>query len=75
MKAKILWFDKFPNGDDKDCIAITDTWEDIILDPFVWCTWEYDKREHLLNEWVEFDWYKHPDWVWISDRNFKIIHS
>lgn len=53
MKAKIIGFTKFLDGQDNDCIAITDKGVEIIVDPFVGCSWEYDKREYLLNQWFE----------------------
>lgn len=74
MIAKIIGFTKFEDGQDKDCIAITDKGEKIIIDPFVGCSWKYEDRQHLLNEWVQDDnaWL-HGD-VWLTDEHsFKIL--
>lgn len=76
MKAKIIGFTKYPDGEDKDCEAITDTGEKIVIDPFVGCSWKYEDRKYLLNEWVEDEkaWL-HESGVWLTDEHtFKIIH-
>lgn len=53
MKYKIIDFTKFPNGDDKDCIAIDEKGNKIIVDPFVGCAFNYENRKALLNTWFE----------------------
>lgn len=73
MRAKIIGFKKFPDGADSDCIAITDIGEEIVVDPFVGCSWEYEKRQYLLNEWFEDSraW-KHESGVWLTSDDFKL---
>jgi len=78
MRAKIIGFTHFPDGQDADCIAITDTGEKIIVDPFVGCSWEYEDREHLLNQWFEDEKAsKHPTInVWLTgEHSFKLLPS
>lgn len=76
MKCKIIGFTKFPDGQDHDCIAITDTGQEILVDPFVGCSWKYDQREHLLNQWVEDpNAWQHKDGTWLTNEHtFRIIH-
>lgn len=75
MKAKIIGFTKYPDGEDKDCIAITDDGKEVVVDPFVGCSWEYKNRKYLLNEWFEDpNAWQHKDGVWLTDEHtFKII--
>ena len=77
LKAKIIGFTKFEDGQDRDCIAITDKGEKIIVDPFVGCSWSYKDREHLLNMWFEDEKaFQHKSGVWLtSEHLFKIIHN
>ena len=53
LKFKITGFTKFPDGEDGDCVAVTEDGKDLIVDPFVGCAWEYKNREHLLDTWFE----------------------
>lgn len=53
MKYKIIDFTKFPNGDDKDCIAIDEKGNRIIIDPFVTCAFNYENRKLLIDNWFE----------------------
>ena len=76
MKCKIIGFTKYPDGEDKDCIAITDDGKEIVIDPFVGCSWDYEKRQHLLDEWVEDQkaWLDESG-IWLTnEHSFKIIH-
>lgn len=80
MKAKIISFNKYPDGADKDCICITDDGKEVIVDPFVGCSWEYEKRKYLLGEWFEDPdaWeHEHPKGVktgiWLTGDNFRLI--
>jgi hypothetical protein len=78
LKAKIIRFTKFPDGQDKDCVAITDDGKEVIVDPFVGCSWDYDKREHLLNEWFEdpgaWQHENNGDVVWLTgEHSFKLL--
>ena len=67
LKAKIIGFTKFPDGEDKDCIAITDKGKEIVIDPFVGCSWKYENRLQLLNEWVEDpNAWQYSDGTWLS---------
>ena len=50
MRAKIIGFTQ-KDGHDWDCKAITDKGEQILVDPFAGCAWDYKQREHLLNQW------------------------
>lgn len=70
MKAKIIGF--LPNG---DCEAITDKGEKISVDPFVGCSWKWEDREHLLNEWFEDEnAHKYKDGTWLtSEHSFRIL--
>lgn len=78
MRAKIVGFTKFEDGQDKDCIAITEKGEEIIVDPFVGCSWEYDKRQYLLNEWFEDEnaFFHEGTKCWLtSEHSFHLIPS
>lgn len=77
MKAKIIGFTKHQDGSDADCIAITDKGEQIVIDPFVGCSWKYENRERLLNQWFEDKkaW-KHESRVWLTDEHsFRLLPS
>lgn len=79
LRAKIIAFTKYPDGQDKDCIAITDDGREIMVDPFVGCSWEYEKRQHLLNEWFddpeawEHEYKGEKSGVWLTSAEFKLI--
>ena len=53
MIFKIIRFTKFDDGEDNDCVAITDHGKEITVDPFVGCAFEYEGRTALLNSWFE----------------------
>jgi len=74
MKAKIIGFTQ-RDGQDWDCKAITDKGEEILVDPFVSCSWKYENREHLLNQWFEDDnAFQHESGVWLTDeQSFKLM--
>lgn len=75
MKAKIIEFTKFEDGQDKDCVAITDRGEKILVDPFVGCSWEYENRHLLINEWFEDnDAFQSDDGAWLtSEEGFRLL--
>lgn len=75
LKAKIIGFTTFQDGQDKECIAITDDGKEVTVDPFVGCSWDYDKREHLLNQWFEDTgaWQHEKDGVWLTGDNFRLL--
>lgn len=54
LKFKITGFTKFKDGiDDNECIAILENGEQILVDPFVGCAYNYENREHLIGNWYE----------------------
>jgi len=70
MKAKKIGFTKFEDGQDKNCIAITDKGEELTVDPFVGCSWKYEERQHLLGEWFEDEnAFLHESGVWLTDEH------
>jgi len=79
MKYKIIDFTKFPDGEDNDCIAITETGKKILVDPFVGCAFEYENRKALLNTWFEtkeLQWFSTDEKVLLpAEKDFNIIKS
>lgn len=74
--AKITGFTKFEDGSDRDCEAVTDKGERIIVDPFVGCSWEYDNRASLVGEWFcDNEAFIHNDTgVWLTGENsFRLL--
>lgn len=58
---KIVGFSYFPNSEDvTSCIAVDDSGNEILIDPFVGCAWKYDNKEALLGTWFKADghWHK-----------------
>lgn len=78
MKYKIVGFTKFPDNQDYDCIAITEKGEEILVDPFVSCAFDYEKREHLLGVWFEtkdLHWHKNTNVLMPAENDFHIIQK
>lgn len=75
MKAKITGFTQ-RDGQDWDCEAITEKGEKIIVDPYVGCSWKYEDRKHLLNEWFEDEnaFLSNDGKTWLTDEHsFRLL--
>lgn len=79
LRFKIIGFNFFENSENvNDCIAISESGEKFNVDPFVGGAFDYELKEHLLNEWWEGEghWHENLDYncpmaFLIKDGKFK----
>ena len=69
IRFKITGFTKFPDGQDKDCIAIIENGREILVDPFVGCAFKYENRKELLGVWWEASGNWWEDKVFLPSEN------
>lgn len=74
VRFKVIGFSKFEGtNDDNDCICITESGEEIMVDPFVGCAWEYENREHLINTWFEAEGFWYDSNVFLPRENKMMV--
>lgn len=66
FKCKFVGFVKFPTNEDiNHCIAIKEDGEEIHIDPFVGCAFNYENKQHLIGCWYDVEGH------WFDDEKFE----